>query len=129
MTLWVKFEDKDALFWLQRMMENMIERADNDPVRYHDHYQNIVTSAKSLNDYFTSVQVAEQVEAKPAKKRKTRSSDEVRAEKLQALCKTHQGYKARQRPRTDCDECWEAYKKFNPLTYDKARRDFERNQK
>lgn len=42
------------------------------------------------------------------------------------LCSNHPNYGAKRAPRTDCDVCWKAYKKFNPLSYDGARKAFKR---
>jgi len=42
------------------------------------------------------------------------------------FCKKHPVYGAKRAPRTDCAACWAAYKKFNPLSYDKARKAFKR---
>jgi hypothetical protein len=42
------------------------------------------------------------------------------------FCKTHEKYGAQRPPRTDCEGCWAAYKRFNPNKYDSMRKKFDR---
>lgn len=39
-------------------------------------------------------------------------------------CPEHPTYGARYKPRTDCAKCWDLYKQFHPMDFDKARRSF-----
>lgn len=40
-------------------------------------------------------------------------------------CPDHPTYGAKYRSREDCSKCWNLYKQFHPLEFDKARRQFE----
>ena len=39
-------------------------------------------------------------------------------------CSDHTTYGAKYKPRTDCKQCWDLYKQFHPMEFDKARRQF-----
>jgi len=64
---------------------------------------------------------------KPITRRKQRSRKSDIA-KLPTHCDVHKTYGAQRPPRTNCEICWNAYKKLNPTRYAVAHRKFLREQ-
>lgn len=60
-------------------------------------------------------------------RRKRRTKAEMQEANLFTLCPDHPTYTAKKAPRRteDCKTCWDAYKKFNPLTYQSKRTAWE----
>ncbi len=59
----------------------------------------------------------------PKAKRQKRTEPAYQAK----LCPDHPTYTASRPPTIDCEGHWEAYKKMNPLKYERARAKYERN--
>lgn len=139
MALYVRFESKEDLEWLQRLIDKAVVKLRTNPSEFtSDYTENILRIHDALHSA-APVQEAhllgvdsEQLEADKAAEAaaKAAKKEEKNGNKPKGvkpkLCATHPTRTMQQAPRDDCETCWGAYKKLHPLEYDKKRRAFER---
>jgi hypothetical protein len=131
MAYWVRFADIKDIEWLQKITNKFIgyleigKVYDDDGmiVRVHEALHDHKSSEEALNVIEADLNKQEQAKEERKKERSTKTPAATVAV---VMCDTHKKYQAKRVPNTDCSECWVAYKKYNPMKYDKARRDFER---
>lgn len=141
MAMYVRFESKEDLELLTRLVENTVERLRTNTSTFVDIAEPMhrvvdsLHSAAPVSDGHligvpTDVVQADTIKEKEANAAKAaaRKANGKGTTKNLALCPTHKTYQAKQVPRQDCDGCWTAYKRFNPDKYVNARRSFERKQ-
>lgn len=139
MALYVRFESKEDLEWLQRLIDKAVLKLRTNPSEFtSDYTENILRihdalhSAAPVEDAHLlgvdSKEIAdekEKVAAAKAAKKNTKSTKSTKTVDPN-LCSKHPKNKLERAPRTDCDGCWGVYKKLHPLDYDIKRRAFER---
>lgn len=104
---------EQSLKLLQQTVNGLIAKATREVNNYLDLGVELTELAEQLS-------LAEPVKA-PPKVKSSKAQDFV-----PGFCDAHPKYGAKRPPRTDCTGCWEAYKTYNPLAYDQARRKYER---
>jgi hypothetical protein len=143
---YIKIDDKTAIDWLAKLIDNTITGDPNSKAMlssykqikaWHDSLSAPIPDSEVVlyNDYDQRVkQEVAEAKAKMAEafKTKGRTSKRTTAKKTVAkdpdpfTCKEHPKYEAKRVPRTDCKACWALYKQFHPLDYPLKRKDFER---
>jgi hypothetical protein len=140
MAKYVRFEDNKDLAWLQNVVDRYVLRIKTNPsmhlgddieviLRIHDslHSAADVTEAEQMGVPSKVIETDVQLEAS---KKTARKADKARTKTIVPnLCKKHPTYGGQRVTSRDCDECWKVYKSFNPLEYDRKRRDFLRKRK
>lgn len=125
----VKIETKEQFNYLHRIVVNSHRMMHSNTSAYVE-YLDIVDA---LVEAFANAEVIKSPsEEKPpaaTTKKKQTAKRSTKVVKLQTFCSVHKTYGAKRAPRTNCSECWEAYKRFNPLQYTQARRKFDRTHK
>lgn len=148
MTYIIKIEDEDQLNFLKRVVENLYIKMHSNTSGYVEYLDTI--DALKINFDNASIEKDEIIEiisnptnrelASEKKESTTKSvqtrkksvkkdsnktlSPEIRA--LPTFCDEHTKYGAQRAPRTDCEACWNAYKRLNPTRYAMAHRKFLR---
>lgn len=92
-------------------------------------YERISKGTSSLPDELTNAvpRIVEALDSSEVCEEVHEISEQPKKSVIKAnICSDHPLYGAKRPPRTDCNTCWSAYKRFNPLSYDKARRAFKR---
>ena len=150
MARYIKIENDEDYQWLLLILENQLHKFKDGnsklPIETIVQVERILEDLKievdlqsASSSKLDSAAKAETIKS-PAKsktasekpslnKRTRRSKEEMQMVRSQAKCNTHVTYTASRAPRTDCDECWKAYKKFHPLEYNRAKERFQRNQR
>lgn len=116
MTYFIQIESKESFEWLAKLIQNTIETP-NSKVMINS-YEHV----RAWHDALSSYELIEE----PKVRKSRQPKPEKNTDPDPFTCKDHPSYQAKQVPRKDCKVCWNIYKKFHPLDYDKKRRDFER---
>lgn len=128
----IRIESEEDYIWLRDVIERAHFKSWNNLEYTHETQWLIqrvseqIKHAEFVVPEETIASVKSPEKSPPPRRRKTRSP--VNANAL-LYCATHPSYGAKRTPRTNCDDCWAAYKKLNPTKADAARRKFERTQR
>lgn len=152
----LKTENKDAIEWMQYLLQNTIEsKGHNAALVAYPHLKewldmferaevrrgnssetteiNLLDDSEPAKPKVKAAAKKGPASKKPAAKKKAapkkRRAKKKAIDKSGLTCNTHKTYQAKRVPRTDCKECWEVYKKFHPLEYDQKRSKFLRDQR
>ena len=130
MPFYIRIELKEDLDALQTLIGNAVTKVNSNPNLYCDLAERVYRLNDSVNNPggikdAHAMGIPDEIieEDTPEPKPNARKS---KVKGLPPLCSDHKTYGAKRVPSTDCDACWKAYKKFNPLVYENKRRDFER---
>ena len=106
--------------WLVSRIDLIIAKMYKEPANFElDFISMIYDLKKSL--------AGEELEAPPEEiKKKPRARASSSPIVIKNGCPEHPTYGAKRRPRTSCNGCWDAFKKYNPTSYQKAWREFQR---
>jgi hypothetical protein len=115
---YVRIETKFEFDWLAKMLHNAVIKTDSSP----GHFSPELDAAfRSLDLSMKNPIIAEEIAV-------TKEVEVIKKQRVQkavvapiVLCETHRNYQAKRSPRTDCQQCWTAYKKFNPMSTTKQR--------
>lgn len=129
MAYFIRLESKDDIDFLQTILGNgvkklkaggsSLEGAASQIVNCYEAVINAVPAKEAERLGITAEEFPDDIKVKGKKKK---ASDEY----IPNLCPNHPKNEFKRSPRTDCEGCWEAYKRLHPLEYDLARRKFER---
>lgn len=117
----VTLEDKGRDWVLGKIIQ-VVENMHRHPSEYPLEDVEMMQSLQSALEGGEHSRAPKPESNEPKKARKTPEA----AVALRDGCEEHPNYGAKRRPRTDCDGCWNAFKSYNPASYSKARREFER---
>jgi len=119
MAFLVRLEKEDAE-WLANLMATGIEKASRLEGGWANHIERLLAIQTALEE-------KDKADHQPGDKveRTRRTKEEIEAEKRQALCPDHPKNQLKKRPSTDCDGCWSAYERLEPMKYEAARRSYE----
>ena len=132
MTHYTRLEQKEDLQYLQNLLNKFISKLKSDPSLVDDSVENIIRihdalhSAGPIETVKNSIPPKENVKAPAKRKRRTKEEIAADAAALPNLCSVHIHYAAKMPPKIDCQECWDAYKRFQPMQHEKKYRDFLR---
>ena len=140
MPKYVRFERDEDVEWLRGLMERAVQKLRDDTSKLTEENAIIVPRVLDALVSAADVEHAEaigvpkkvvredkKIVAAEEKEKKARRKKKPKPVKYD-LCPKHPRNAMKKRPSTDCEGCWAAYKKMNPMNYEKARRDFERKQ-
>ena len=114
--------DKAEVEWLETLMQQGVDKAARFVGGWADHIEKLLAIQKALSN--KTVVRTESTQRAPR-----RSSEDIQAERKQALCKDHPLRTLKKRPTDDCKTCWAQYKRLEPMKYPKAWRDFKAAQR
>lgn len=147
MAYYIRIDEKEDYDWLVKIINNWLAADPNDP-KLQLNYIHIFNWFKYLENKVSAKEAKEEVEAptnllsesdfkrnspKPAPPKRRGRPPSVK-KKIKPIqdpvtkyeCAVHKTYYGKRRPQHDCEKCWSIYKLLNPMTYKKARTDFER---
>lgn len=136
----IKINDDEQLEFLKRVVNNLHIKMHNNVSGYVEYMDTI--DALKINFDNASIEKDEIIEIisdptrnqivekipKVTKSKKTVKKLEPEITKLPSYCNEHVKYTAQRAPRTDCESCWDAYKRLNPTRWAIAHRKFIRTQ-
>lgn len=140
MAYFIRLENKEDLEWLQTILNNSVATLrkgsssrlaamSENIVRVHDAVINAVPKKEAEALGVSHEEFPEDVKPKATKKSTKKKAEPKEPDYVPNLCPTHPKKEILRAPRTDCDGCWDAYKRLHPMEYDNARRNFERKNK
>ena len=145
----ITIEDDEHLELLRRVVNNLYVKMNDNKSGYVEYLDAIESIKNSFDNASIEKDVIIEIVGKPliinaniekneksssTKKTKTANVNKVAKKsvsaiaKLPSYCDNHPKYGAQRAPRTDCENCWNAYKNLNPTKYQLAYRKFLRNQ-
>lgn len=129
MAYYIRLENAEDLTWLQNLLDRYVRKLKENTSLVNDNSEIVVRiydaslSAQPTEEAAPMGVPQEVLDQDPRPKGK-----EPKDNYIPNYCPKHKKYSAQRVPGTDCKKCWETYRKFHPLDYDKALRRFKAKQ-
>lgn len=125
MPFFIRIEQPQDLEFLQSLMSNAVTKLKRGNTPIDSASEQIIRLHECV---FSAVPMKEASDLGITDEFKEEKKPKAKPAESHDLCATHPKYGAKRAPKTPCKGCWAAYKKLNPLSYDLAKRKFERTQ-
>jgi hypothetical protein len=124
MAYYIRLERKEDIVWLQNILDRAVAKCKASPNNVPATIENVYRVADAVASFQETDDAAAMGVPKEVLDQDEKPKPKPNDNYVPNLCPKHPKYGAKRVPGKECEGCWNAYKKFHPLEYEKALRNF-----